>query len=239
MFTLLNKAKNWSGSFRVEAIEVLCSVAFLLLFSLSPQLWFGLNELPTAPIVEGLVLPEFLNILLVSALLLAAILLPFDRSGWMSLSAAYLVIFLICYDIHRFQEVTLVFVGAFLLIGLFKRGHLLANQTLQCFVLLLFAQMGIGGLMKLNSYYEQNVFNWLIQPLSQWPLYKYYHYLWFAVPLVEIGTVVCLLFKKTRGFGWLLLVSYHLVMFLLMGPIGVNYGRIHWVSHVLFPIILL
>ncbi len=223
----------------MELVAFTLSASFLIVFFLAPNLWFDGQELPTAPVVAGIILPIVLNQILVAGLLLLVVMAVLDKSGWLSLMVAYLLLFLVFYDIQRFQEITLILITGFVLVGLYKRGHILANQTLQCLVLLLFAQSAVGGLMKLNSFYEQNVFSWLTQPLSKWPMYRYYHHLWFVVPMVEIGSVLLLLFKSTRKFGWVIYIAFHLAMFLLMGPVGSNYNRVNWISHFMLPVLVL
>lgn len=213
--------------------------AFVCSFLLAPALWFGNRFVPTAPVVEGWHISLFLNYFLVAALLISLLLATLSDSGYAELAAALCFAALFFFDIQRFQQEMILFSSWTLLIGLYKRFIIHEMAILPSIMLTILALYLVGGSMKLNPWFGEDVFKWVVSPVNEWPLGNYFERAWFLGPLSEIALGLLLMFRKTRFLGGLAAALYHLLMLFLFGPIaGNNYHRAMWSMQTILPVVI-
>ncbi len=109
--------------------------------------------------------------------------------------------------------------------------------TIQLSVLAMYL---VGGAMKLNPWFNANIYNWVISPLNELPGGGLISRAWLLAPASEIALGLLLMCRATRFFGVIIAIGYHLLMLYLFGPIGNNYHQLMWpMQAVLIPVVIL
>ncbi len=95
-----------------------------------------------------------------------------------------------------------------------------------------------GGLHKINPYYEDISFSWLISAFD-WTQ-SLAEYSWFAKGsiLLEVVIGIGLYFQATRKVAVLLGIGLHLSLLSLLGPWGHNWNRVVWPWNLLMIFLL-
>ncbi len=214
----------------------LCA-AMLSQLALCPRLWIADRSFPTVPVFEGL--PDLPQIATVAAsvLFVLSVLLAAAASKPRPLLFAALAIgaALVLFDINRLQpwfyQLMLLF-AALSLANWSDPESPRSRAALALCGLILAATYFWSGAQKANLAFGTEVFPWLLGPLGE-RLGR----LWPVAPVFEVAIGVLLLAPKTRPWGLAGVVVLHVLLLLLLGPLGLNYNAVVWPWNFWMPVI--
>ena len=61
----------------------------------------------------------------------------------------------------------------------------------------------------------------------------------YALPLIELSAAICLLINRTRKAAVLVLIFMHIIILLMLGPLGLNINAVIWSWNLLMPLLLI
>jgi uncharacterized membrane protein YphA (DoxX/SURF4 family) len=183
--------------------------------ALSPKLWLSDRSYPQTPIWSGL----------------PGIPPPFDR-------VVYIALLLSLLASAVKPKATWVFLGLAAVLVAFDQSRLQPWFYQYCFMLLALSSPAVGGnvcrliicsiyfwsgMQKLNGGFAADAFPWLVEPLKVVPVW-----LGLAVPFLEAGLGIALLYKRTRRPAALFAICMHAAILLAIGPFGHNHNTVVW-----------
>lgn len=191
---------------------------------MSCPLWFQpTGALPYTPAIDILFpFPQWSSTVLFPAFLGLLVLGVFKNnaweiSGWILLAMSLLVVG----NIHRLQVWFYFFGLVFLIFHCFKKdGN--TEKALHTLLVLVAALYGWAGLNKLNVYFNEYVFEWLLSPFCATvnPRWGY------AAAIGEAVMGVGLFFQKTQKWAVWCLTVFHLALIVLLSPFGKNWNAV-------------
>jgi hypothetical protein len=195
-------------------------------FAVTWRRWTPYRAYPAVPYIPWLH-PSAVSVgvlVLACVGLLASLWNRFRKPGLVvfSLCAAFLIL----EDQSRFQT--------YIYIGLFAALCVLVDR-LDCFRLALIFVYFWAGFHKLNAEYLTRVFPWVFftPRITHW-LSHLGHWRLMAVvsALAELGIAPLLFWRRSRRWGIYLAVSMHLLILVLIGPLGMNFVPNVWAFNV-------
>lgn len=153
-------------------------------------------------------------------------------SLWDRFRKAGLVVFFLCTAFLVLEDQSRLL--AYVYIGLFAAVCLFADR-LDCLRLALMFVYFWAGLHKLNGQYLTRVFAWVFftPRITHWLSYLGHWRLMAAVSaLLELGVAPLLFWRRSRRWGVCLAVSIHLIVLVLIGPLGMNDYQCVWAWNV-------
>ena len=220
---------------RLQLIKLTILIGLFVSVLLSLNLWAGQRWFPKAPLLEGfygLKAPyDYINIVVIAILSFFCFVNPSKKPVWLLLAfCAYL-----CFeDQNRLQPWFFNYLFILCILLFYKQRVDEPNNFISVFICLqiLVALIYIfSGLQKLNAFFVEDTFKWLISPLEhilnakQFALFIRFGKL---VPYLELFIGLGLLIKPLRFIALPLVIIMHLFILLLLGPAGKSFNSVVW-----------
>ena len=201
------------------------------------KLWLANRLFPLVPVNDSLsFLPSFVHSALFAISLVSMLMImifPNKKTVAILVIAEVLSCLL---DQNRWQPWEYQFIFMLLVYVSFKDE----KQARFSWQLIIAGVFFFSGLGKLNSAFIHDVWQnlmlhrWLgIAPVNIWFIRSGY-----ALPLIEMTAAICLLIGKARKPAVWVLTLMHVVILLMLGPVGLNINAVIWPWNVLMPLLL-
>lgn len=220
---------------RLQLIKWIVLIGLLVSVLLSYNLWAGQRWFPKAPLFweyDVIKSPyDYIQLLILLALIVINII---SRNKYFLFFLVLFSVYLCADDQNRLQPWFFNYI-LILLVLLFYRQRVDApnNYTsifisLQLLVALIYIY---SGLQKINSHFIDDTYSWIIEPLNSilsnrqmTLLLRLGH----SVPVIEILLGLGLLIKPTRYITLPLIIMMHVIILILLGPMGKSYNSVIW-----------
>jgi len=214
-------------------LTILLGLATSVLLSLN--LWAGQRWFPKVPMIEGfngINAPyDYINVVILFVLLC----LCFGNTGkkplWMLL---LFCVYLCIEDQNRLQPWFFNYLCILVILLFYKQRVDESNNFISVFITLqvLVALIYIfSGLQKLNSFFVEDTFTWLVSPLESVLNSRQIDLLHKSgkiIPYLELFIGVGLLIKPLRFIALPLVIIMHLFILLMLGPLGKSFNYVVW-----------
>ena len=220
---------------RLQLIKWIVLIGLLVSVLLSYNLWAGQRWFPKAPLFwEYDVIKSPYDYIQLLVLLTLIVINIMSRNKYYLFLLVLFSVYLCLDDQNRLQPWFFNYV-LILLVLLFYRQRVDApnNYTsifisLQLLVALIYIY---SGLQKINSHFINDTYSWMIEPLNSifsnrqmTLLLRLGH----SVPVIEILLGLGLLIKPTRYITLPLIIMMHIIILILLGPMGKSYNSVIW-----------
>lgn len=220
---------------RLGLIKIIVLLGITASIFCSINLWAGQRWFPKAPLVEfihGFNAPyDYINLIVLILLLAFSF---FNKSKFPIVLLILFSVYLCIEDQNRLQPWFYNYI-LILLVYLFykKRVDEPNNYTsvfisLQLLVALIYI---FSGIQKFNHFFVKESFIWLIEPLNQILSERQIALIartGYIIPYLELLIGVGLLFKQTRFIALPLVITMHVFILLMLGPLGKSYNYVVW-----------
>jgi hypothetical protein len=232
---------------RISFLKVTALLALLITFLISLKLWHSNRNFPTAPILNNVFysIPIGLNYIILGTILLSAGIALFINKPFFFLVFTLITsCVLILLDITRLQPEFYMFFSFVFLLTLYYKNTITENTLLNTSRLIICCVYFASGISKLNPYFNQIIYQWMIYPLNTvlspafMSVIQKGHLL---IPLSELFIAIALLVPKLRNAAIVLVCILHVSILILLSPIfhGFNYIVFPWnISMIAFVFIL-
>lgn len=212
---------------RLWAIRCISICLFVQLL-LTKTLWSTTHDfLPLAPFFDALpldvlspILPFIYGLILLSLLLITL----FPKRYFLIDLFLVLAGLMVLQDLNRLQ-VWFYHLSTLLLLLRWSEQREAVGQMVQFVVIALYFW---SGLHKLNSYFIEDTFPWFFEAAGPLAFLGSYKSLAIVTALLESAIGVALFFAKSRKVGIFLGIIFHLLVLLLLGPLGHNWNEVVW-----------
>ena len=216
-------------------LKTVVTLGFFFAFLMTVNLWLNVRSYPLVPAVPGL--PPITHPFdwIIFGVLLATLALVFllarpQKYIWVFLG----ILGILClYDQTRWQPY--IYQYAFLLAALAlyswdKNDAVGRTRTLNIARLIIASTYIYSGLQKMNPGFVQQVWPWLLQPLTHaYPLLANPLYaLGYVAPFIQVAFGVGLLSKRFRKLAVVLAVLMHVFILAMIGPLGLDWNSVVW-----------
>ena len=220
---------------RLQLIKWIVLIGLLVSVLLSYNLWAGQRWFPKAPLFweyDLIKSPyDYIQLLILLSLIIINII---SRNKYFLFCLVLFSVYLCADDQNRLQPWFFNYM-LILLVLLFYRQRVDApnNYTsifisLQLVVALIYIY---SGLQKINSHFIDDTYTWIIEPLKavlsnrqMLLLLRLGH----SIPVIEILLGLGLLIKPTRYITLPLIIMMHVIILVLLGPMGKSYNSVIW-----------
>lgn len=202
---------------------------------LSLNLWAGQRWFPKVPAIDGFYgLNAPYDFISLGVLFILAFICFFNtgrKPVWcLLLFCAYL-----CFeDQNRLQPWFFNYAFILLILQFYRQRMDQPNNFISVFICLqlLVALIYIfSGIQKLNAFFTEDTFVWMVEPLKNilntkqmGLLYKFGK----LVPYIELLTGIGLLFRPLRFIALPLVILMHVFILLMLGPVGRSFNYVIW-----------
>ena len=228
-----NAISKYSSGLVIKLVAVTWLITKLICY----KLWLAGRLFPLIPVHDSLaLLPASLHAVLFIISLVCLLLLLFFSNKKM-IAVLLLAELLSCLlDQNRWQpwEYQFIFMLAVFVFIKEEKGIRFSWQLIIAGIFL------FSGISKLNSAFIHDV--WQSLMLHKW-LGMGSVTIWadragYALPLIEMTAAVCLLISNTRKQAVWILTLMHLLILLMLGPLGLNINAVIWPWNILMPLLL-
>ncbi len=227
---------SWPAEDRLRWIFFTLMIGLAAQIILSYSLWWQPNGvLPYLPIIatSGAWLENSSLFLFPVFLLLIFLNLCFSQKNIFLKLLLITGLLLVFGNIHRLQ-VWFYFYGLLLFLFLWKKR--ISNEWL------IMTMRGVvtgtyiwSGLHKFNSYFQTDIFPWLMEPLGL----SSFSWLAYGAGGVEVLIGIGLLFRPVRNLAVWASVAFHLVILGLLGPFGHQWNMVVWPWNLVMPFLVI
>jgi len=220
-------APGINSSYHSRRILILVCIAWFITKVICYKLWFADRLFPLVPVADILSgLPVFLHSALFFISLTAMLVLLFFPDKKIAVILLLAELFSCSLDQNRWQpwEYQFLFMLA-AIIFLKEEKHLLFACRL-----ILAGIYFFSGLSKLNSAFLHDIWQnlilrrWLgIGPVGVWVIRAGY-----LLPLIEMAAGAALLISRTRKPAALAMIAMHVMILMMLGPLGLNMNAVIW-----------
>ena len=219
-----------------KVLRIVC-IAWFITKIICYKLWFADRLFPLAPVHEILSsLPPLLHSGLFVCSMACLVILLFFPDKKIALLLLLFELLSCCLDQNRWQPWEYQFIFMLLVYTFIKEENMIRFS----WQLIIAGLYFFSGVSKLNSTFIHDIWQhlllkrWLgIGPVNIWVIRAGY-----GLPLVEMLAGAGLLVKKIRRLSILVLCSMHLLILLMLGPLGLNINVGIWVWNLLMPVLL-
>ena len=220
---------------RLRWIKLTVLTGLLVSVLLSLNLWAGQRWFPKVPAIDGFYgLNAPYDFISLGVLFILAFICFFNtgrKPAWcLLLFCAYL-----CFeDQNRLQPWFFNYAFILLILQFYRQRMDQPNNFISVFICLqlLVALIYIfSGIQKLNAFFTEDTFVWMVEPLKNilnakqmGLLYKFGK----LVPYIELLTGIGLLFRPLRFIALPLVILMHVFILLMLGPIGRSFNYVIW-----------
>ncbi|MCK6649761.1 MAG: HTTM domain-containing protein [Bacteroidia bacterium] len=222
-----------------------CLASMLLCY----PLWLNERIFPTSPMFAALPpIAHPLDYILLGISVLTLLIIGIIRNPqyWILLFLAEGLLMAV-YDLNRWQPWFYQYMLMFFALAFFNYrcdDTKKLNALSSIFKLMIAAVYFWSGLQKFNSNFLSDTFPWLMEPITQHlgeNSIKHFRMLGLAFPLIESISGIMLLINPIKKMGLVLIISMHVFILLVIGPLGHNYNHVVWpwnVAMILFSLTL-
>lgn len=220
---------------RLKLIKISVGIGLLLSMLCSYNLWAGQRWYPVCPLFTNFYIqPPFDYILLGLEIVLVFFLIAADKTRLIIFLILLLNLVFVLLDQNRLQPWFFIY-NSFLVVLLFYNWRIDNVNNYNSFFIILqlcFAAVYVySGLQKFNEGFLTETYPWFIRPLKAFVSDRQMLTLnktAYIIPYLEIFIGFGLLIKPLRFIAIPLVVALHVVILLLMGPLGNNYNVVVW-----------
>lgn len=211
---------------RYYFIAAIISLALGCQMFMSKALWIhSFRSFPLIPCFEplGFTIPNGLNFVLITVFLVSLFALVFLKKAAPYLVSVLLVLscLLVLEDITRFQVWFYQFISMLACLCLIKKP--------KAALLMILASIYFwSGLHKLNVYFVEDTFSWLMTAYDFTTPFGKMPGLAWATGVFELSLGIGLLFEKTRKITGVAILFFHLIILGILGPFGHDWNPIVW-----------
>lgn len=225
-------------------IRSISCLGLLIGILMSYKLWVNSRFYPVAPVSDLIPLlsaPYDYALLIIVVVLLTILIFYQHKALYFGLFIGFS--YLILQDQSRLQPwfyYYLFILGAVALYDLKSAKNEPYNYVNICRIILAGVYFW-SGLQKLNHAYLFDLFPWLVSPLTNFiPLLNHIPLSILAISsaVFEVIAAICLLIPRTRKYAVWLLISMHIFILLMIGPLGLNFNEIVWPWNISFILLL-
>ena len=231
---------------RLKLIKI--TVAFGLLLSLlcSHNLWAGQRWYPVCPVFEDwYISPPYDYFLLAAEIVLILLLIVADKPRLFIFLLLVLNLAYVFLDQNRLQPWFFIYNSFFLVLFFYNWRIDNVNHYNSFFIILQLCFSAVyvySGLQKFNPGFINDTYPWFIKPLEKFVSERQMITLTktgYVIPFVEIFIGFGLLFKPLRFISIPLVVILHVIILILMGPLGNNYNSVVWPWNIMMVVLAL
>lgn len=213
----------------VERLYLLLTASLTTSLLLTPNLWLPERGFPLAPVVS---LPPFVpnDQVLLPICLLSLVLSTITR--WRRLfftAAAITFVGMIIRDQGRLQPYLYLYLSLLAILTFSQRDR--AGGALLVALSALYIWSGIH---KINVHFVFEVFPWLVSAITEKQVAQKVA---LTIPFIEIGAGALLLVEELRRAGAIALSFMHLILLLLIGPLGHSWNSSVWLWNLTMPLV--
>jgi hypothetical protein len=209
-YTVISDEARTKLTVRILAFMVIAS------FAVAWRGWTPYRTYPAVPYIP------WLHPSPVSVGVLAFACLGLLASVWDHFRKAGLVVFFLCTVFLILEDQSRL--STYIYIGLCAALCVLVDR-LDCFRLALMLVYFWAGFHKLNVHYLTQIFPWVFftPRITHWLSYLgHWRLMAAASALLELGVAPLLFWRRSRRWGIYLAVSMHVIILVLIGPLGMN-----------------
>ncbi len=220
---------------RLQFVKLITLIGILSSVLLSLNLWAGQRWFPKVPLFEdfhGLAAPyDYINL---GVLIILLIICFISQSRTPIVLLILYSIYLCIDDQNRLQPWFYNYILILTVLLFFRNRVDEPNNfttvfiTLQILVALVYI---FSGIQKLNSFFVDDTFKWIISPLanifSERQMILFYK-LGKIVPYIEMFIGIGLLIKPARYIVLPLVIIMHIFILLMIGPTGTSWNYVVW-----------
>lgn len=212
---------------RTWTIRIIVGCLLLQMLLTLPLWWSEGRSFPIIPIFSFLpVLESFFWTMLLPSFFVINLLFVFvfsdNRVGLFA--ALFCASLLIMFDVNRLQIWMYQWLFMLLVLAFLKEK----SRWKFCLQLMIIALYFWSGFNKLNVYFIDHSFPWLMDTFSATqPIGKSFAFALFSA-FLEIGIAIGLLLDKTRKFACITAFVMHALILLILGPLGLNWNQPVW-----------
>lgn len=238
-FTSIFKLENITDKRRIQLLIKIIVVSLIAENLLTWKAWIPYQrEFPLISAFESLQFSlELIGDIVLTSILLVTLLLVFFKKR-IKVSIILFITglsLLILEDITRLQPWT--YYQSLTLLLLSFHNQKIYKAILFGVIMIVSGTYFWSGIQKLNINFITEImprllskpFNFQLQPNVNLP---FTHYLFFLIPITEIFVGLSLLFKRFRNYGIILGVTIHLLILLILGPLGHNWNNVVWIWNI-------
>ncbi len=211
---------------RVTSTKLITILFLILGLIISPKLWVGNRRLPLVPVIDILEnVPHSFNYFLFLLLIIFLLFEVLKPNKWSLISTILILFYFILQDQNRLQPwvyIYILFLLPFCFLIFFKNPE---NSLSNLFKIILIAIYFWSGIQKINSNFINDGFSHILITLfriQDTETIKNILPLGYIIPIIEILTAICLLFKILRKYGIALAIITHTFILIYTSPIGIN-----------------
>jgi hypothetical protein len=221
---------------QLRIITKIAAIACLISMLLSFNIWTNERSFPTSPLFN--ILPPIfhpIDYIIIAGCFLTIFLIAIVRNP-QKLIILFLVIglVLLVFDLNRWQPWFYQYYLMFFLLSFFNYR---CDDTKQLVALITILKIMIAaiyfwsGLQKFNPNFIADTFPWLLEPITDQlgdNSLSHFKILGYAFPLIESVSGIILLINPIKKLGVILIVSMHVFILFVIGPLGHNYNPVVW-----------
>ncbi|TVZ54827.1 hypothetical protein OD91_0063 [Lutibacter sp. Hel_I_33_5] len=218
---------NLTNTQKINWVRIIAVVSTLILMLYAPKLWITTKDFPVIPLFDWLPIPKYpLDYILAIFFFGIQVLYIFQNKRWQGWTIIILYVLLALIDQNRLQPYFYQSILTVFAIEIFNKKAE-PKKILYAVILIFFATYFWSGVHKLNEIFYQQWMGALLKHFSflpEWFLQAFT----YAVPWLESGVGILLLFNKTRKLGVSLIVIMHLGITVLLFYLGYGYNVVPW-----------
>jgi hypothetical protein len=231
---------------RLKLIKISVAAGLLLSILCSYNLWAGQRWYPVCPVFKDwYISPPYDYILLGLEIILILLLIIADKTRILIFLLLTLNLAFCLLDQNRLQPWFFIY-NSFLLVLLFYNWRIDNVNNYNSFFIILqlcFCAVYVySGLQKFNPGFINETYPWFIRPLEKLVSDRQMetlHKTGYVIPFIELFIGFGLLIKPLRFISIPLLIMLHVIILLLMGPLGNNYNPVVWPWNIMMIVLAL
>jgi hypothetical protein len=220
---------------RLKLIKITVGLGLVLSMLFSHNLWAGQRWYPVCPLFEGFYFPPPYDYVLPALeIILIFFLIAAEKVRLVTFFILLLNLAFVILDQNRLQPWFFIY-NSFLLVLLFYNWRIDNVNHYNSFFIILqlcFAAVYVySGLQKFNPGFFTETYPWFIKPLKAFVSERQMLTLnktAYIIPYIEIFIGFGLLIKPLRFIAIPMVLALHVIILLLMGPLGNNYNAVVW-----------
>jgi hypothetical protein len=234
---------------QIRLITRIAAIACLISMLLSFNIWMNERSFPTSPIFDFLpTIFHPIDYIIIVLVFITLILIAIVRNP-QKLIVLFLVVglILLVFDLNRWQP---WFYQYYLMFFLFSFFNYRCDDTKQQVAIISIIKIMIAaiyfwsGLHKFNPNFIADTFPWLMEPITDQlgeNSLSHFKMLGYAFPIIESVSGIFLLINPIKKLGMILIISMHVFILIVIGPLGHNYNPVVWpwnIAMIAFSLIL-
>ncbi len=223
----MNENVRWRQKDKLIPIVSFC---LLLQMLISYPLWIGANRYyPKISVIDdiSLVFVDSIGYLLFSMALICLLIFIIGKVNKYFIFLFFLVLALfVLNDINRLQvwmyQLSVVLFVLFYSTSDSKKSTIIALRIIM---------IGIyfwSGIQKINIYYVEDIFPWFVEPYGLKSFVDSNPLIAYVTALIETLIGLGLVFRKTSRIASILAISMHLLILIVLSPLGHNWNHVVW-----------